>query len=713
MNVKDFKMPFMLSDDEYKRDINPIRDYIHQASLYLSRVKNIDIQTAENWIKEQLKQTAKVPVIEYSERQENGDKQIKKTTLLKYIKDSLDHQEIIAPTLTTYISADKKESILSSYASENIKARSIAKKAMFAAEVSKDYQLRDFKNSEQSNAKLFNNALSGMFISAFNPLHNPSSHSTLTSNCRITTAYGNANNEKFLSGNRHYWSAHIVLNNVMSIITHIDEKKIADTIKHYSLYIPTIEDCIDCIEYSSRLYWDDSRQMQRIKELVSTLTDVQRAAFVYIGDLWHLKKHNPDLIRGFITKLSTKVDTANYPDTQETIDTIIKPADESVSILANNLHKETMAGIGSDYKSFLGKGIVPLIASTIVNILTTLNEYRLLIESFFTTDNAPCTISYFPSSIRRSVLTGDTDSSLFHVQRWCKWIAESYTSSHAHRVGQTMIFLSAQTVAHLLARMSINNGFSKRHMHLTVMKNEFYFPVFVPTPVNKHYFASIAAQEGIIYEKYKREIKGVHLKNSNVPAKITQKADELMYLIMDTVMKGEKISLVAILKQVADFERSVMQAVKKGDEHYLRKVNIKTADSYNSDPLMSPHFHIDLFNSVFGPKYGTVKAPTPAVAINTTLTTPMKLNAYLESLEDKELSKRFKDFLIASNKSKLPTLLIPTSILSVVGMPHELESIIDARVVVTRLCKIFYLILATLGYYPQDRKSTTIVSDLF
>ena len=164
-----------------------------------------------------------------------------------------------------------------------------------------------------------------------------------------------------------------------------------------------------------------------------------------------MKKHNPDLIRDFITKLSTKVERANYPDTQETIDTIIKPADESVSILANNLHKETMAGIGSDYKSFLGKGIVPLIASTIVNILTTLNEYRLLIESFFTTDNAPCTISYFPSSIRRSVLTGDTDSSLFHVQRWCKWIAESYTSSHAHRVGQTMIFLSAQTVAHLLA----------------------------------------------------------------------------------------------------------------------------------------------------------------------------------------------------------------------------------------------------------------------
>ena len=146
-----------------------------------------------------------------------------------------------------------------------------------------------------------------MHNSAANPLFNPTSHSTLTSNCRMTSGYGNANNEKLLTGNRHYWSSNVTLCNVISIIANSDYEKIGNFITKNNFYVPTVQETMDVIEYSSNVYWRDSRQRKHIWNLVEKLNPLQRAAFVFTGDLYHIRKFNEEYIRIFIRKLSTKI----------------------------------------------------------------------------------------------------------------------------------------------------------------------------------------------------------------------------------------------------------------------------------------------------------------------------------------------------------------------------------------------------------------------
>lgn len=74
---------------------------------------------------------SKIPKIEYLQRMDNGDREPAETSLLNYIKDVAAQGEILAPTMTTYVSAEKV-SLLYTFIEKNVKKRS-AKKAMFAA----------------------------------------------------------------------------------------------------------------------------------------------------------------------------------------------------------------------------------------------------------------------------------------------------------------------------------------------------------------------------------------------------------------------------------------------------------------------------------------------------------------------------------------------------------------------------------------------------
>lgn len=708
--------PFIPDIDSYSRQIEPVRHYVEQMSLFISKQRSVSIDEARQWVISRLKRPdIKIPTVRYTHRQENGDKVEKKSSILKYIKDSVTNKEIIAPSLTTYLPKSKVVSVLSTYTQYNVKERSTAKKEMFAAEARGDIVARDFKNGEQSNYKLANNAASGMFGSLANVLHNPSAHSTLTSNCRITAAFGSANNEKMLSGNRHYHSPEIVMYSILSISSRTDSKAIRELIDTYKLHIPTIAECMDTIRYSTELYWQDSKELTRIESLVAKLTDEERVSFVYTADLYSLGKYNPELVKTFVLSLigEGSYTPTSRQDDQACVD-YIKQLPEDISNLANALNKELTADKGKDYQKWIGSNINPHVARSAEAISYTLQQYYSLIKVLFSSDNAPSTISHFPSSIRRAALTGDTDSTLFTVQSWVKKYNANCTDSRAHRIGQTMIFLSSQAICHLLARMSANAGFAKEDMRVTAMKNEFYFPVFVPTSVNKHYFASITSQEGNNYSKPKREYKGVHLLNSNVPPPITNEAKAIMNSIMDTVMNGEKLSIVEYIKKVADFERFVTNEIKKGNRQYLRAVNIKDASTYTAEPHLSPYYYYLLWERVFAPKYGSAgNTPLPAVAISTTLTTTRKLNEWIQSLEDRELADRLVQCLKDYSKTKLATIAVPVSILTTSSMPSEIASIIDTRSLVKTLCSCLYSLINTLGYNPQDKKGHFLCSDLY
>lgn len=704
-----FDNPFRRSDDSYVRDVNPVKHYLHQASEFLMKKKGITKQEAEAYVRDLTlgKKWHKVrfPEIEYLYRGENGDRGMRVDSLLGYIKEIMINKEIMAPTLTTYISDNNQKSLLAEYIQGNLAKRSQVKKLMFAAIAKKDDVGRAFNDGKQTNFKLANNAISGAHASSSNPLFNPTSHSTLTSNCRMTSAFCNANNERLLTGNRHYHHYSVVMNNIISTITNTDYNVLEPIMNKYSIHYPSVDETMECINYSSDLYWLDSKKNKVIRDLVETLSPIERAAFVYTGDLYHLKKLNPILIEKFIRQLATKV-SAEVEDPLA----LIKTYPSELAMLTQYICAKEVKGKDTDYSDIKDKAVLDTIASTVKHVGDTLTEYSDFIKFFIVTDNVPASVPHFPSSIRRAALTSDTDSTIFTVQDWTTWLCDGrWWGEDALAISAVMVFFASQSITHILARMSINNGISRKLMYNIAMKNEYFFPVFIPTSVNKHYFASISVREGNVFEEIEREVKGVHLKNSNSPKFIIDEAQEMMENIMDSVMAGEQIILVNYLKRVANIERHIYAKIKAGDKDFFRRGVIKTKASYKNEAEQSPYWHYMLWQEVFAPNYGQCPPPPYSIShISTTLVNKTELAKFIANSKDQETAKRLEVFMLKSRKDKLLTLQLPMDL----AIPFDILEIIDARSVVVNLCKIFYLILETLGYYRLNKNSTTLVSDI-
>lgn len=709
------KNVFVLEKSEYKRQIDPINQYISQATDYLQIMTGKSKQDCLQFVKKSLRDkqanpNIRDPEVNYLERQDNGDRVSKQTTLVEYLTSSLNNKELIAATLTTYVSSEVKESLLVNYVDDNIAGRGKAKKEAFAAKAAKQVDLAAIKDTEQTNKKLSNNALSGAHVSASTPMFNRTAHSTLTSTCRTTSGYGNANNEKFLSGNRHYWSSDIVVNNIVSIITNTDYDHLSKVIDKYQLKEISVEECLDCIFFSSDLYWSSSKGKQIIYNVVVKLTPIQRQAFVYTGDMYHLMMYNPGLIRNFITSLTQKV-TGTFDNAIEEV----HKSREDIVNLAHQICSEEMMGKGKDYKSLVGTGKLDTLVLTIKNIENTLSQYGDLIKSLWVTNNLPASVAYFPESVRRSALTSDTDSTIFTVQDWVLWYCGDIGFKHQHMaVAATMIFLASQTITHLLAMMSANFGISEKRLYSIAMKNEYKFDVFVPTQVAKHYYATMSCQEGNVFDKLKNEIKGVHLKSSNAPAKITKQATQMMESIIATVMSGNKIKLLDILKEVGDLERNIVQYIKEGKLEYFRLAQIKSAESYKSSSGSSPYRHHVFWNDIFASKYGNVpEPPYTCIKISTILENATATQNWLDTMGDRDIARKAEAWLKRSNKTELPTILLSADVISGRGIPQELLSIIDTRTMVSDLSRIFYIILETLGFFIANDKKTKLIMDFY
>ena len=697
--------------EAYTRNLDMLGHYVDDTSLYLSINTGKPVEECRQFVSDNLKSGGlfefKDPYIKYLDREANGDRVKKITTLRAYLNESIRDREIIAPTFTTYLNPEVEKSVLSSYVEENIAKRSVAKKEMFVADAAKDRLLYAVKKIEQTGRKLANNAISGAHVTPSTPLFNKTAHSTLTSTCRTTSAYGNANNEKFLSGNRHYYRKDVIINNITAIINSTDYVKLEALISKYSIHIPTISETYACVTYSANLYLWDPTILSEIYRYISKLNDLQRVAFVYTGDAYQLHKLNDAFMRELVTKLSNKIE-ATHADPIG----ILKKAPESYSNLAHQIcFRETM-GIGKDYSKIKDTPAIHTLASTVENIANTIYEYRDLIDTLWMPKTLPASVARFPESIRRSALTSDTDSTIFTVQDWITWYSGKISFDDRSRaVYATMVFLASSTITHVLATMSANIGVIKPHMFKIAMKSEFSFDVFVPTQLGKHYYACISCQEGNVYDKLKYEIKGAQLRSANAPRAIVEAASKMMKDIIADVMERGEVSLYKYLNITADYERAIETSIRSGDLTYLRNGSIKDINSYAGEPEASPYAHYYLWSAVFSSKYGEM-APPPyeTKKINVTTDTPTKFKAWLDAMEDQELANCMRAYCTKNNKPYIGTYNLPKEMINGRGIPKEIIDIIDFDKIKIDICRMFYIILETLGYYGLGDKMKRLAS---
>jgi hypothetical protein len=713
------KNPFVLATSEYKRDINIIKHYVDQQASYLSISTGKDLNTCIEFVKSSLRKGGqfefKDPKIKYLERGDNGDRTEKEGTAWAYISESVKNRELISPTLTTYVHPDVKGSLLSGFLEKNVALRNKAKKEMFEAQVNKNTEVAQMKATEQKQNKLSNNSVSGMHCSPANPIYNETGHSTLTSNCRSTSGYGNANNEKFLAGNRHYYNHHIVLNNIMSIVTNVDYSLMDEVIKKYGLCYPSVEQTLDCIKYSSNLYWWESHYFRKIEDLVCKLTPLQRAAFVYVGDFYHLMKFNDEFVRGFLGELTKKVECKFDGNPVD----YIRSSDEIYVNMAHQICAQEVKGFGKKYDQ-LKEEDVNTLACTVRNIESCFNNHSDLVKAFWVTTNMPSSMAYFPTSLRRVALTSDTDSTIFTVQSWIHWYRGYYTMDDgAIALIGALTALASLTIIHVLAMMSANFGIVEKHIHRIEMKNEYRFDVFVPTQLGKHYYANMGCQEGNVFEKHKMEIKGVYLKSSNLPGIINKKAQEMMKRITDEVMTIGKenprpISIKKYIKEVADIERLIVDSIKNGETYFLKSSSIKDAQSYSKEGNESPYKHHLFWNEVFGNKYGIVpEPPYSTIKVSTIIENRTDLKKWLDSIQDPTIKNKIENWISRTGKDSFGTFNLPTQVLKNTGIPIEITGIINYKKIIIDLCSIFYLILETLGVYLYDDKVARLASDFY
>lgn len=700
---------FMLDTTEYTRDLDPIKHAVEDTAFYMSRMsgkpEHICLEHLRQQISKEGPTPLKNPETTIIAKDGNGDRFVGKTGYMQYLRKIKDEDLITAPSMTSYVQPTVRESMVGKYIGQNLALRKEAKNEMFAAEQAENWELAKVKDNEQASHKVFNNGISGAQSIGSTPLALVSAHSTLTSGCRAATSYANATIERFQAGMRHYWSADCVKTSITSIVRTANYERIQAVMTKYDLKCPSVEQVMDMIKQSASQYWTNDIEMQRIKRYVGTLSPIERAAYLFTGDMWSMKTVNESFVRKFLTDVITPK-SFDVPDPGK----VKVKGDEE--ILTSFLMAEETSGVTLEWMLENNLSMARKYVGTYQHVNETMAKYGDFIKAFLTTKNLPGNIAKTRDIRRASVVGSDTDSSLFHSRRWVKWYYGGVAFDwHSQKIWHTMVYLTSQTVAHTLACLSGNMGVKARDLFKLAMKNEYAFPIFALTPIAKHYFAAKSAREGNLYKELKKEIKGVGFVDSNCPKAIISECAGYIGKIMSDIYETGHLYAVPILKSMARTEKSVIESVKRGEVTYLKRVQVKPASEYKK-PMSSNYFYHELWNKAFAHKYGPAPAlPYRGVRVTADLPNKTAIKEWIESIEDIKMRDALHEIFIVKGRGA-ESFILPLTVIEAVGIPEELLAAVNLRKLAYGTVSCFYLVMESLGIRMINDKYTRLLSDM-
>lgn len=705
--------PFLQPLENYKRNINFIEGTREQLARYLQLNTGRDYNECRAYADRKIKLgedgVLRDPEALIVVRDNVGDRSVTKASFMRFIHRVVQSDYLLSPSMAVYCREEECKSTHSEYIGLGVANRNIVKKEMFAAEQAGDADLALAKKGEQNNLKINNNSYSGATVSTATILHYKSTHSSLTSTCRVATSYANAVNEKFLMGNRHYYSPEIVMANVLALMEEANYQSIEAAMTKFNLHYPTTDDVLECVRYSMINYYDSPAFYSKLRSMMDRATPLQRAAVVYQNDLYHLYKHNKEQVVALLRAIST------IPE----VLTPVSDEDYAKFDVDTGLHSVFM-----NFEGVNGRAIKDVkaqspevwesIKSTGHAVLTQTNHYRDFIEAFMVTKTLPSSIHNFPSIYRKAVPLSDTDSTMFTMQYWVEQLeGEVVFTAQAKQLVFGIVYLISGMISHVLAILSANMGVKGPKLRMLSMKNEYYFAVLSMTTRSKHYYASQDAQEGIMFSKPKLEVKGVGLRSSKVPKEINDDVKKTMEFIINTIKNGDKVEVVPIYKHIADIERGIIDSLNSGEFRYLLTGQIKSADSYKN-PSISAYAQYLMWCDVFEPSYGRIKEPPYGVIkVSLASTNPTALREWCESMDDKELGQRLQRHIIQKGKKDLTTLMVPMEIAENHGIPKDIVKGIDVRKIVMNIMEPYYLLIEPLGMFLQDKSISRLVSDYY
>jgi len=114
-------------------------------------------------------------------------------------------------------------------------------------------------------------------------------------------------------------------------------------------------------------------------------------------------------------------------------------------------------------------------------------------------------------------------------------------------------------------------------------KNEFLFKRLLMTLVKKNYASIMEVQEGnMVPEKKQLDVKGIEILTKSSKALSTRKA--LQKILLDDILRAPVIDQLKFVKDIAIFQKQIVDSVKSGSKEFYKPVTIKSMSAYD-DPM--------------------------------------------------------------------------------------------------------------------------------
>ena len=138
-----------------------------------------------------------------------------------------------------------------------------------------------------------------------------------------------------------------------------------------------------------------------------------------------------------------------------------------------------------------------------------------------------------------------------------------------------------------------------------ILKNEFTFSRLMMTQVKKNYASMQVVQEGnMVPENKQLDVKGIEILTKSSTSKSTRKA--LQKILLEDIMKAPVIDQLKFIKDVAIFEKRLIESIRNGSREYFKPVTVKSVSSY-SDPMRIQGIKASIaWNSIKSPELPTL-----------------------------------------------------------------------------------------------------------
>ena len=539
--------------------------YLQEATKTITRILQMedpsisekDVQSAVESI---MKSTMKDPTIEM----DNNVTGAHGTITLSQLCGWLEHESpVVSGNATFYCQPSVMASPTSKMLRDLKQGRKAVKRQMFQYKPGSDeYEALDL---DQGNKKVIMNAEyggSGTPTAAFYTKYSPAA-TTLLAQSIITTMA--AFFEGYVGDNQKFFSVDECFDWMNKVIQK-DEK------------IPKWINIPSAMETAHRIkmhfYQANPSDFPAIDAYVESCTDKQRTYLFYANNFKDLIRRHPK-IQNWLRDVMVSL-----PNLEAAIKEVPEP------------YKDQFVNSDNDpveqYNKWMSKQMFLNPYEIPETIKKPMDEFIAIMTQFVYAEYiTPDSIVKLNNHKRNTVLLVDTDSNIINANIFVTFVLDEIFRGETfgrNRMYNDMILVNvlsatlAISVAKLLDYYGRCHHMDKDARAELAMKNEFMFRRLFLMKTKKRYAASIVLREGNIIVPFKAEIKGMDFIKAGVSDDVSERFKKLL---CDYILYSDDLELHALMNELKQFEREILEDLRAGGTRYLKQQQYKAEGGYS------------------------------------------------------------------------------------------------------------------------------------